>query len=284
MSIQAGGDFERGAALNDKVAVVTGASSGIGEATARRLAGLGYTVYAAARRVERMAPPADAGIWPVMVDAHLRRVHGAAPAESALVLDGIAQRDPVRPRRGRRPEAEGHADHGGVLEHAHGGALRALDDGGAPHLPTERAGIVLCQKITLPMLSSSARSETLRLWATWSAVCGYLATITNADGESRRSPVEAEQVRLGTDDPDMTRLISSSSRCADCGRPAISPGMLMVVWADTRTGAAVVLVSGASTAPTATATAATGTGRHPSRDAALGLERGVEPLGSDIRS
>jgi NAD(P)-dependent dehydrogenase (short-subunit alcohol dehydrogenase family) len=51
-----------------KVAVVTGASSGIGEETAKRLAGLGYTVYAAARRVDRMAHLADAGIRPVRVD------------------------------------------------------------------------------------------------------------------------------------------------------------------------------------------------------------------------
>lgn len=51
-----------------KVAIVTGASSGIGEATARRLRGMGYTVYAAARRLEQMAPLAEAGIRPVRVD------------------------------------------------------------------------------------------------------------------------------------------------------------------------------------------------------------------------
>jgi len=46
----------------DKTALITGASSGIGEATALRLAALGYTVYAGARRVERMSDLLDRGI------------------------------------------------------------------------------------------------------------------------------------------------------------------------------------------------------------------------------
>ncbi|MFV8752638.1 oxidoreductase [Nannocystaceae bacterium ST9] len=41
-------------ANNNKVALVTGASAGIGEATVEALLERGYTVYAAARRVERM--------------------------------------------------------------------------------------------------------------------------------------------------------------------------------------------------------------------------------------
>jgi len=48
--------------VSESVALVTGASSGIGNATALRLAALGFTVYAAARRVERMADLADHGI------------------------------------------------------------------------------------------------------------------------------------------------------------------------------------------------------------------------------
>jgi NAD(P)-dependent dehydrogenase (short-subunit alcohol dehydrogenase family) len=51
-----------------KVALVTGASSGIGEATARQLAAAGFTVYAAARRTERMHKLTAAGIHPIAMD------------------------------------------------------------------------------------------------------------------------------------------------------------------------------------------------------------------------
>ena len=51
-----------------KVALVTGASSGIGEATARQLAAAGLTVYAAARRTGRMQKLTEAGIHPLAMD------------------------------------------------------------------------------------------------------------------------------------------------------------------------------------------------------------------------
>ncbi len=54
--------------MNSKVALVTGASSGIGEATALKLKALGYTVYGAARRVDRMSGLAEAGIRVLTMD------------------------------------------------------------------------------------------------------------------------------------------------------------------------------------------------------------------------
>lgn len=51
-----------------KVALVTGASSGIGKTIARELHAAGFQVYAAARRVDRMADLKAEGITPVPLD------------------------------------------------------------------------------------------------------------------------------------------------------------------------------------------------------------------------
>lgn len=51
-----------------KVALVTGASSGIGEETTRALLAAGYIVYAAARRLDRMEPLRTAGARLISLD------------------------------------------------------------------------------------------------------------------------------------------------------------------------------------------------------------------------
>ena len=51
-----------------RVALVTGATSGIGYETARMLAEHGYRVYAAGRRVQRLEPLGDKGVTAVQMD------------------------------------------------------------------------------------------------------------------------------------------------------------------------------------------------------------------------
>lgn len=54
--------------MTTKTALVTGASSGIGDATVRKLQGLGYTVYGAARRRDWLQGLAADGIRPLAMD------------------------------------------------------------------------------------------------------------------------------------------------------------------------------------------------------------------------
>ena len=77
----------------NRIALVTGASSGIGEATVRQLLGDGYIVYAAARRTERMMSLAEVGARIVTLDvtddvtinATIRRIESEAGRLDVLV-------------------------------------------------------------------------------------------------------------------------------------------------------------------------------------------------------
>ena len=54
--------------MSEKTVLITGASSGIGKATARKLLADGYTVYAAARRVEQMRDLEESGATALKMD------------------------------------------------------------------------------------------------------------------------------------------------------------------------------------------------------------------------
>ncbi|MFI6465324.1 oxidoreductase [Streptomyces sp. NPDC050528] len=67
--------------MTKKVALVTGASSGIGEATARQLQQAGFIVYGAARRTDRMSDLAASGVRTLPLDVTSETSAGRAVAE-----------------------------------------------------------------------------------------------------------------------------------------------------------------------------------------------------------
>lgn len=88
-----------------KIALVTGASAGIGEAAVRRLLADGWRVFAAARRLDRMRHLAEAGAEPISLDL----------TDDASILAAVAT---IRERAGRLDLLVNNAGYGsyGAIE------------------------------------------------------------------------------------------------------------------------------------------------------------------------
>ena len=126
--------------MTSHVALITGASSGIGAATATRLASAGFTVYGAARRSDRIAELP--GVIPVAMDitdegqvqAAVDRIMAEQGRLDVLVNNaGFAQYGPVEevPLADRRHHP--HRDHRTQAQVAlHGRLSRQADVGTSP--------------------------------------------------------------------------------------------------------------------------------------------------------
>lgn len=130
-----------------KVAVVTGASSGIGEATTRRLAGVGMTVYAVARRTERLETLAAQ--LPTVVP------HTADVTDQEAV-DALAER--VRTEHGACHALVNNAGVGG-------GAFNGRDDldDALRTLDVNLGGVVRCMAAFADLLEAGAPSRVVNV-------------------------------------------------------------------------------------------------------------------------
>lgn len=132
-----------------RVAVVTGASSGIGEAIAIRLADEGWTVVAAARREDRLRVLADRG---PSVDGGGRIVPAHVDVRDTASVDALAAR--VRAEHGACHLLVCNAGVGG-------GSLedRADLEGALAVLDVNLAGTLRCCAAFLTLLEDSAPSQ-----------------------------------------------------------------------------------------------------------------------------
>jgi NADP-dependent 3-hydroxy acid dehydrogenase YdfG len=188
---------------SDRVAVVTGASSGIGEATARRLAGAGFTVVAGARRADRLAGLADGtGIVTAALDV--------TDPGSVAAFTGE-----VRERFGRCDVLVNNA---GVAV-----GLDALEDGNEDDwqlmMDTNVVGLLRVTKAFVPLLRAAPHAHIVNLgsiasFEVYPGGGGYTASkhAVRAVTNTLRLELNGEPIRVTEIDPGMVRTEFSVTR------------------------------------------------------------------------
>src|SRR5713101_2833303 len=181
-------------ATSDRVAIVTGASSGIGEATARALAGAGFAVVLGARREDRlMAVARELGGRGLPLDvrdpASIEAFVGAITAEYGQVEilvnnAGLAA--------GLQPVAEGS------------------DDDWVQMMETNVLGVLRLTKAMLPLLRRAPRSHIVNLgsvagFEVYPGGVGYTASkhAVRAVTRTLRLELVGEPIRVSEIEPGM---------------------------------------------------------------------------------
>lgn len=182
-----------GGRLADRVVLVTGASSGIGEGAALALAAEGATVVAAARRVDRLQALVE----------RLRVAGGDGMAVTLDVLDDASIAHAMESIAAAYGRLHGLVNSAGVL--GRGGALDPVASGWRSSIATNLLGPMLVTHAALPLLKASDCADVVNVSSTvtrglgpnaGSAPYGAAKAGINAFSESLRKELAPLGIRI----------------------------------------------------------------------------------------